>query len=140
MLLAWGSWALGVRVFDGGPWALAWHGSFGTCIAGAAFLTINWLLESPDAARRLGLLRPVAQWMGRRSYGLYLYHLPLFVFWQRLVYHLVPDAAGRAVWMGPLPTLLVLGPALAGLAAASWHFVEEPLDRFKNRFPYHQAH
>ncbi|GAB3877212.1 acyltransferase [Hymenobacter segetis] len=136
VLLAWGGWAVGVRVFDGGPWALAWHGSFGTCIAGAAFLTINWLLGSPDAARRLGLLQPVAQWMGRRSYGFYLYHLPLFVFWQRLVYHFVPDAAGRTTWMGPLPTLLVLGPVLAGLAAASWHFMEEPLDRFKNRFQY----
>ena len=49
VLLAWGAWAVGVRVFDGGPWALAWHCSFGTCIAGAAFLTINWLLGSPYA-------------------------------------------------------------------------------------------
>ena len=38
--------------------------------------------------------------------------------------------------MGPLPVLLALVPALAVLSAASWHFVEAPLDRFKNRVQY----
>ena len=38
--------------------------------------------------------------------------------------------------MGPLPVLLALVPALAVLSAASWHFVEASLDRYKNRFQY----
>ena len=133
---AWAAWALGVLALDAGPWAWVWRVSFGSVVAGAAFLTINWLLGAPAAARRLGVLHPAAQWMGRRSYGFYLYHLPLFVFWQRLVYHFVPDAAGRAAWMGPAPVLLVLGPVLCVIAAASWRFVEAPLDRWKDRFPY----
>ena len=136
VLLAWGVWAAGVLLYDTGPWAVAWNTSFGSFLAVAAFLSINWLLESPTMARRLGLLHPATQWVGRRSYGFYLYHLPLFVFWQRLVYHFVPSASGRAVFMGPGPTLLVLGPILCIMAAISWHFIEEPLDRMKNRFQY----
>ncbi len=136
VLLAWASWVLGGLVLDSGPWAAAWQIGYGSVLAVAAFITINWLLGAPAASRRLGVLHPVAQWMGQRSYGLYLYHLPLLVFWQRLVYHFVPDAAGRALWMGPLPTLLLLGPVLALIAAASWHFVEAPLDGLKKRFRY----
>ena len=139
VLLVWGGWALGVLMLDAGPWAQVWRVGFGSFVALAAFLTINWLLGAPTVARRLGLLHPLAQWLGRRSYGFYLYHLPLFVFWQRLVYHFVPDAAGRATWMSPGPTLLVLGPVLCVIAAASWHFVEAPLDRLKDRFRYAAA-
>lgn len=136
VLLAWAVWGLGVLGLDAGPWAAAWRVSFGSFLAVAAFLTINWLLGAPTAARRLGLLHPVTQWIGRRSYGVYLYHLPLFVFWQRLVYHFVPDVAGRAAWMGPGPTLFALVPLLAVGSAASWHLVEAPLDRLKERFGY----
>ena len=132
VVLAWAAWVLGVLLLDAGPWALAWRVCFGSFLAVAAFLTLNWLLGTPTAAARLGLLHPLAQWLGRRSYGFYLYHLPLLVFWQRLVYHSVPDAT----WMGPGPTLLVLGPLLVLMAAASWHFVEAPLDRLKTRFRY----
>lgn len=139
VLLAWLSWAALRFALDPGPWAAVWAVSEGSVLALADFLTIGWLLHVPAAGRRLGLTQPAMQWLGQRSYGLYLYHLPLFVFWQRLVYHFVPDAAGRATWMGPLPTLLVLGPVLAGLAAASWRFVEAPLDRLKKRFQYHKA-
>lgn len=136
VLLAWAAWVAGVLAFDDGPWGLQWRLSYVSFLAVAAGLTINWLLGAPKAARWLGVLHPAAQWMGRRSYGFYLYHLPLFVFWQRLVYHVVPDAAGRATWMGPLPTLLILGPVLCLIASASWRFVEEPLDRIKDRFRY----
>ena len=38
--------------------------------------------------------------------------------------------------MGPLPVLLALGPLLALLSAASWHFIEAPIDHFKDRFRY----
>lgn len=136
VVLAWGVWALGELGFSDGPWAQVWQVSFGSFVAMAAFLTINWLLGAPVGARRLGLLHPIAQWLGRRSYGFYLYHLPLFVFWQRLVYHFVPDTGARAAWMGPGPTLLALSPLLLLLSAASWHFIEAPIDRFKERFRY----
>ncbi len=60
----------------------------------------------------------------------------LLVFWQRLVYHLMPDSAGRALFMGPLPVVLALLPVLVLLGAASWYWVEAPIDRVKKRFRY----
>jgi len=138
VLLGWVTWAAGVLALDEGPWAAEWRIAFGSILAVAAGLTINWLLGAPASARWLGVRHPVAQWVGRRSYGFYLYHLPLFVFWQRLVYHFVPDAAGRAAWMGPVPVLLLVAPLLCLIASASWHFIEEPLDRLKDRFRYAQ--
>ncbi len=120
----------------GGAWATAWKLSYVSVGALAAFSTINWLLTKPHFVARQVLNHPVAQWVGQRSYGVYLYHLPLLVFWQRLVYHFVPGAVERALLMGPLPVLLALLPALALLSAFSWHFVEAPLDRLKSRFQY----
>ena len=134
--LAWLGWAV-LRLWPGtGPWAAVGAGSQGAWLALADFLTIGWLLHRPAAGRRLGLTHLAVQWVGQRSYSIYLYHLPLLVFWQRLVYHLVPVAAGRATLLGPLPVLLVLGPVLALLSAASWQWIEAPIDRFKNRFRY----
>lgn len=139
VLLAWGSWAV-LRlalVRAPGPGAAAWTVSEGSWLAGAGFLTLAWLLRAPAAGRVLR--HPVAQWLGTRSYGAYLLHLPLLVGWQRLVYHLVPGAAGRAALLGPLPVLLALGPALVLLSAAAWHWVEAPVGRLKNRLRYAPA-
>ena len=135
-LLAWLGW-VALRLWPGtGPWAAVGAGSQGAWLALADFLTIGWLLHRPAAGRCLGLTHPAVQWVGQRSYSISLYHLPLLVCWQRLVYHLVPAAAGRATLLGPLPVLLVLGPVLALLSAASWQWIEAPIDRFKNRFRY----
>jgi len=100
---------------------------------------LRWLLHSPRQARWLA--HPRALWLGKRSYGLYLYHLLLPVFYQRLVYHLLPagqpsTAALRQLWLGPVPMLLLLWPVLIGLSAVSWHYLEAPLDRFRRRFAY----
>lgn len=136
VLLAWLGWIV-MRLWPGiGYWAVAWEVSQGTWLTVANFLTIGWLLRVPAAARWLGLCHPLLQWVGLRSYGFYLCHLPLLVLWQRLVYHFTPSAAGRVTLLGPLLVLLVLGPVLLTLSAAAWHFVEAPINQFKNRFRY----
>jgi hypothetical protein len=57
------------------------------------------------------------RWLGERSYGVYLWHWPVYV--------LLPNGTGGAVW----PALgLKLAVTLA-LAAASYRFVERPIRR-----------
>lgn len=136
VLLAWGCWAAFRLGLPPGMGAQAWAQGQSMGLAVADFLTIGWLLRSPDAGRRLGLHHAATQWVGQRSYGIYLFHLPLLVCWQRLVYHFVPGAEGRAALMSPLLLVLLLGPVLLALSAASWRLVEAPIDRFKERFRY----
>ncbi|GAB3299213.1 acyltransferase family protein [Hymenobacter tenuis] len=137
VLLAWAVWWTAWwflhRVEGGATWIMV----FPTIGSVAAFLTLAWLLRNPDAARRMGLLHPVLLWLGKRSFGTYLYHLVLPVFWQRVVYKLFSAESGwREILLGPIPTLLVLTPLLLLLCAASWRFIEAPLDRFKRHLTY----
>lgn len=61
--------------------------------------------------------------VGQRSYGLYLWHYPVAI--------LVELAAGRA-W---LPQLLIMVPTAWLLTLISWHFVEQPFLRLKDKTP-----
>ncbi len=134
--LGWAVWVGLTLGLERSPWADVWEHTYVGVVAMLAFLTVAWLLHDARAVHRLGLAHPAMQWLGVRSYGIYLYHLPLLVVWQRLVHHFVPVAASRARWLEPLPTLLVLTPLLLLACAASWRFVEEPLDRLKRHFRY----
>lgn len=145
--LAWLAWV--------GLWVLThvtdahalWLLGYTTAGGGAAFLTLIWILRGPDADHKPHtgfLLHPAVQWVGQRSYGCYLYHLLLPVLYQRAVFHFLPvtvasGAALRNFLLGPAPTVLVLTPALLALAAASWSWLEGPLERWKARLTYAKA-
>ena len=138
--LGWAAWAglwLVTRLFD---LHTLWQFTYHTVGAGAAFLTLNWALNlplsRPAGLRRGLLLHPALQWVGQRSYGCYLYHLMLPVFYQRAVYHFFANESTRAQLLGPLPTVLALAPLLLAMAAASWTWLEAPLDRLKNHISY----
>ncbi|GAC1600271.1 MAG: acyltransferase [Hymenobacter sp.] len=144
VVLAWaawvGLWGLTHQTDAHGVWLLVYT-SVGSI---AAFLTLGWVLRRPEAhyvPQTDFLLHPLLQWVGRRSYGCYLYHLLLPVFYQRAVFRLFPATlasgpAMRSFWLSPGPTVLVLTPLLLGLAAASWAWLEAPLERWKSRFAY----
>ncbi|AMR27254.1 hypothetical protein A0257_09190 [Hymenobacter psoromatis] len=116
-----------------------WEVCSPTVWALVGYCTLRWLLAGPPAAR--WLRHPLMQWLGQRSYGLYLYHLLLPIFYQRLVFRLLPASLPEAehlrqLWLGPIPTVLVLTPVLVGLSAASWRWLEAPLDKFRRQFAY----
>jgi peptidoglycan/LPS O-acetylase OafA/YrhL len=72
---------------------------------------------------------PVFAAPGRISYGIYLYHIPV---WYGLT-HL----PGGWRLMHPGPALLVLGGTVTlAVAALSWFALEAPLNRLKRRFPF----
>ena len=138
--LTWLTWALLWFSTRGhGPAEAAWIVIYPGLGALAGYFTLRWLMHGPPLAR--WLRHPLAQWLGQRSYGLYLYHLMLPVFYQRLVYHLLPASLPHAAdwrhfWLQPLPTVLVLTPTAVALSAASWHWLEAPLDKFRHRLAY----
>jgi peptidoglycan/LPS O-acetylase OafA/YrhL len=139
VLLAWAAWAA--------LWAalhlLGAHATWlliSTTAGGlAAVVTLNWAIQPADPANRdsARLLRlPLLQWVGQRSYGCYLYHLLLVVFYQRAVYKVFPATETRQLWLSPWLTMLLLTPVLLLMAAASWHWLEAPLNRVKDRLGY----
>jgi peptidoglycan/LPS O-acetylase OafA/YrhL len=146
VVLAWAVWVglWGLTHLVGPEQQELWLLTYTSLGSVAGFLTLAWVLRAPDAdyTPRTGwLLHPVLQWVGRRSYGCYLYHLLLPVFFQRAVFRLFPatEASGlglREFWLSPLPTVLVLTPLLLAMAAASWAWLEAPLERWKNRLNY----
>jgi peptidoglycan/LPS O-acetylase OafA/YrhL len=76
------------------------------------------------------LTRRPTQYIGRISYGIYIYHLP--VQWA------ITSKASK--WLNGLPwfiphSLLFLVATIA-LAALSWHFFERPVNQLKRLFPY----
>jgi peptidoglycan/LPS O-acetylase OafA/YrhL len=83
----------------------------------------------PSALCRL----PVLRYVGRISYGLYLYHLIVFYFTEA--------ALLRTSWGHLLrePGRVVLELGLSFLiASASWHLFESRVNRLKDRFSYRE--
>ena len=103
--------------------------------AGAAAFGVASLVAPPGWAERL-FAHPVLVGIGRRSYGIYLWH---FDWMKRSIAS--AGGLGQPSWPGwvrtPLgdssfPYLLVVGlGAGMAFAAVSWYLLEEPLQRFK---------
>ena len=88
---------------------------FRTGVAASAALTLFLLCGVPLAGRGAGVR--VAQYLGKISYGIYLWHIPVLFL------------LGRHTQWEPLQALLVAVPATMAFAALTWHFFEAPLLR-----------
>ncbi|WP_007509385.1 MULTISPECIES: acyltransferase family protein [Pseudofrankia] len=73
--------------------------------------TTGWLFR--------GLAAPPLAWLGRISYGFYLWHFPVVAHWG----HDLTGALGR--W----PAVLAIGGISVALASASYYLVEQPIQR-----------
>jgi peptidoglycan/LPS O-acetylase OafA/YrhL len=83
-----------------------------------ALATVLAVAAMAHPASRLGPIvgcRPM-RWIGERSYGIYLWHLPIIVL-------TTPEAAKGA---DPLRALLQVA-AIVGVAELSWRYVENPI-------------
>ena len=94
-----------------------------------AFFAFVGLTTRFSGHPRIGILRhPWLVYLGKISYGLYLYHHIVFMLWDDyaarmgIVNHLGIDVAKIAVSVA--------------IAAISWRFVEQPLMSLKDRFGY----
>jgi peptidoglycan/LPS O-acetylase OafA/YrhL len=108
---------------------------FGFFLIGRAVLgfggPMKWLLENP-----------ISQYMGRISYGLYLYHN--FVF---NIYHTQPTHFTVRAWRRITDVLPFLNSSYffqfsfflaltIALATISWYLIERPINNLKDRFSY----
>ena len=93
--------------------------SLAAIVAGACFGyrgPLKWILESPPL-----------RYLGRISYGVYMYHLLLLEF----AFRLVPSLS---LEVGPARFFTVSAATIAA-ASLSWHFIEAPIARLKRFFP-----
>ncbi len=99
---------------SGSPWWL-FHGGFLVAAVATAVVLLGAVAAPRAALARLLSLRPL-RYVGRISYGLYLWHFPLFIL-------LNPARTGLDGW-----GLLTLRLAVTGLVAtASFYLVEQPI-------------
>ena len=81
------------------------------------------------------LENPVSTFLGRISYGIYLYHL--FIWY--IMFEFI-ELTGIGIDLSPrLRTFVVAGAATIGVATLSWRFLEQPMNKLKGRFPYKAA-
>lgn len=68
----------------------------------------------------------VLVWIGKRSYGLYLYHVPVFM---ALESWRVPHSYGNFLWLSAVRFVLSFS-----IAELSYRFIEKPVLRYKVKF------
>jgi hypothetical protein len=122
VLEAFGVVALGVTIYifftmpDPQFNATYFHG--GDLAASFCFAVLVAAVAHPQSRLNHALGIAPLRWIGERSYGIYLWHLPI-------IYLTLPDGVGLS-WSGPLA---VVGQAaiIVTAAALSYHFIEQPI-------------
>jgi peptidoglycan/LPS O-acetylase OafA/YrhL len=102
-------------------------------LASAAVLAGLITKQGPRVLERFLSAGP-AVWIGKRSYGLYLWHYPVFMAFFGAYLHFVPGGMdGRHP--GAYGVQLMAFACSFGVAALSYRIVELPALRLKRRFP-----
>jgi len=108
----------------------------GLAAVGVGATALVQLALRPGFAGGLFTLAPL-RWLGRISYGFYVFHILLQPLFDKIASHIAPPAAGYTLFLTArfftafLITLLV--------AWLSYFFLEEPMLELKRRFPMHSA-
>lgn len=100
-----------------------------TVIAMATALVLVWVLYQRDGVSSRILAAAPLVWIGRRSYGIYLWHLPVAAAVSSPVTALIGGAEPH--WT--LPLFVFLSSTVV-VAALSFRYVEEPILALKGRY------
>lgn len=111
----------------------------GTCMLTAAHLffmaVLGFVLLIGTSGWAIVINRPILQFFGKISYGLYLVHWLVFECWDAVTKSVAPSLSHPVGHAGPLFLRFIGAGALAtGLAYLSWRFFEQPFLRLKTRF------
>ena len=97
------------------------YDNFVVATASVGLILVLWRSTSPVLARTF-TIGPLP-YLGRISYGLYIFHLPCLVLVSEYLDFL------------PIGQMIPAFAMTVGLAALSWRFVEAPANRLKPRYP-----
>jgi peptidoglycan/LPS O-acetylase OafA/YrhL len=119
-----------IVVWIGTPYGAAYlYYGGSTLIAVAMAIVIAALVTSPPRLLSRLLTNGALVWVGQLSYGLYLWHYPMWTFVTRLTYKFMPDInthGTASYWPFQLIMTFVL-------AVISFYCVEQPFLRLKDR-------
>jgi peptidoglycan/LPS O-acetylase OafA/YrhL len=105
-------------------WGNPWMGRLGyTLVAGASCVIVTDLVASPFSLIRAILEKPVLTYFGKISYGLYLYHFPIYHFVEYTL-----DDFNRAY------VVLVMVASTVATASLSYFLLEKPILRLKKHY------
>jgi peptidoglycan/LPS O-acetylase OafA/YrhL len=128
--LIWGCWSFGALGFIGLPTPM--HPAETIFAIASLYAGIIGLVVIHSGSRWLAPLRfRGLVYLGQISYGLYLYHY--VVYWIIDGCHQPPRSHRIAQ---PWTTQAVKLTASLAVAVASWHLIERPILRWKDRFRY----
>ncbi len=124
---AWGSFALAIGFFllatrdrmQGVPVNFLLF----ALVAGTLVASVPQLAPRDPLAMLLG--NPLARYIGKRSYGLYLYHYPIFGAMEGVR---IEGNLTNYIWVTAVKCLLAFGAA-----ELSWRLIEQPMLRLKSR-------
>ena len=98
----------------------AWRLAYGLPVVEVlVVLVILYVVQLPDGALSIALGQSWLVYVGKISYGLYLFHYPVMQF-----------VKAHAAW--PVTALVGIGVAFI-LAALSWHLLEKPLNAWRKK-------
>lgn len=103
------------------PWQDIWMSVWGFAIAEWATLAILVALQTPGSQVSMMLSQPPLVWLGKMSYGIYLWHYPVFVYLRE-----------RHSWGD---VLLIGLPLSVALGALSYYTVERWAGRRRSQLP-----
>ncbi len=95
------------------------HGTLFLVAVAAVAVIVPAALDQDGTVARLLACKPLV-WLGAISYGVYLWHWPVFLLF----------SGERTGWSG-FPLFVVRCVVTIGLAYASWRFVEQPIRRWR---------
>lgn len=106
------------------------HVTYTALLSAVALATATLLLAvvlSSSGLRTWVLDNAALGWIGRISYGLYLWHDPIFL-------HMLSTSRMTRVGIDGLALLVIRLAVTFGVASLSYYLIEQPCLRFRNRF------
>jgi peptidoglycan/LPS O-acetylase OafA/YrhL len=108
------------------------------CIAAVSALLV-WIATYDRDYICPRALRPLALWLGSRSYALYVAHMPMFLCAASLAHHVFTPRDHLFSGAGNVYALALVVPMLLGAVELTHRFVEQPLRRVGARIAGHSA-